>query len=110
LTEPTLYLAAAMTRLRQGGLLGLRWRDVEPRHPQETSRPAYARSEFGDPKSEGSGRSVPLATRVVEALSELRDRSAYSDDGELAFCHPESGRPLNQPSDAEADTVDAAFG
>jgi integrase len=27
--EPTLYLTAAMTGLRQGELLGLRWRDVD---------------------------------------------------------------------------------
>jgi integrase len=27
--EPTIYLTAAMTGLRQGELLGLRWRDVD---------------------------------------------------------------------------------
>ncbi len=27
--EPTLYLTAAMTGLRQGELIGLRWRDVD---------------------------------------------------------------------------------
>ena len=94
--EPTLYLTAAMTGLRQGELIGLRWRDVDLDARKVCVVSPYVRGEFNDPKSEGSGRSVPLAKRVVEALSELRDRAAYSDDGELVFCHPESRRPLDR--------------
>jgi integrase len=94
--EPILYLTAAMTGLRQGELLGLRWRDVDLAARKVRVVSPYVRGEFNDPKSEDSGRSVPLAARVVEALSALRDRSAYSHDGELVFCHPESGRPLDR--------------
>jgi hypothetical protein len=94
------------------------------------------RGEFGDPKSFGSGRSVPMAERIALALRELRERSVYSHDRDLVFCHPETGKPLDrsklvrrfkqaidragvhrittqiyaqyQPSDQEADAVDRA--
>jgi integrase len=94
--EPTLYLTAAMTGLRQGELLGLRWRDVDLVARKVRVVSPYVRGEFADPKSEGSGRSVPLAARVADALSDLRERSAYRHDSELVFCHPESGRPLDR--------------
>ncbi len=94
--EPTLYLTAAMTGLRQGELLGLRWRDVDLVARKVRVVSPYVRGEFGDPKSEGSGRSVPLAVRVADALAGLREDSAYQTDGDLVFCHPESGRPLDR--------------
>jgi integrase len=94
--EPTLYLTAAMTGLRQGELIGLRWRDVDLKARRVRVVAPYVRGEFANPKSQGSGRSLPLATRAVEALSELRERSAYADDSELVFAHPESGRPLDR--------------
>jgi integrase len=94
--EPTLYLTAAMTGLRQGELLGLRWRDVDLDARRVRVVSPYVRGEFADPKSEGSGRSVPLAQRVAEALGLLRESSYYSHDSELVFCHPESGNPLDR--------------
>jgi len=94
--EPTLYLTAAMTGLRQGELLGLRWRDVDfPARRIRVVSP-FVRGEFGDPKSAGSGRSVPMASRVAEALQKLRERSVYARDRDLVFCHPESGQPLDR--------------
>jgi len=94
--EPTLYLTAAMTGLRQGELLGLRWRDVDFAARKVRVVSPYVRGEFGDPKSEGSGRSVPMAERVALALAELRDLSPYSHESELVFCHPETGHPLDR--------------
>ncbi len=94
--EPTLYLTAAMTGLRQGELIGLRWRDVDLEARRVRVVSPYVRGEFADPKSEGSGRSVPLAARVVEALDWLREQSVYSSESDLVFCHPESGRPLDR--------------
>lgn len=94
--EPVLYLTAAMTGLRQGELLGLRWRDVDFSARKVRVVSPFVRGEFGDPKSEGSGRSVPMAERVATALAELRERSAYSHESDLVFCHPETGRPLDR--------------
>jgi integrase len=78
--EPTLYLTAAMTGLRQGELLGLRWRDVDFDARKLRVVSPFVRGEFGDPKSSGSGRSVPMAERVAVALRELRERSVYPHD------------------------------
>jgi integrase len=94
--EPTLYLTAAMTGLRQGELIGLRWRDVDFEVRKIRVVSPYVRGEFGDPKSAGSGRSVPMAERVAVALRELRERSLYARDRDLVFCHPETGKPLDR--------------
>ena len=94
--EPTLYVTAAMTGLRQGELLGLRWRDVDFDARKIRVVSPYVRGEFGDPKSAGSGRSVPMAERVAVALRELRKRSFYAHDRDLVFCHPETGKPLDR--------------
>ena len=94
--EPTLYVTAAMTGLRQGELLGLRWRNVDFDARKIRVVSPFVRGEFGDPKSVGSGRSVPMAERVSIALAELRERSVYSRDRDLVFCHPETGKPLDR--------------
>jgi integrase len=94
--EPTLYLTAAMTGLRQGELIGLRWRDIDFDARKVRVVSPYVRGEFNDPKSEDSGRSVPLAQRVANALANLRERSLYAADSDLVFCHPETGSPLDR--------------
>jgi integrase len=94
--EPTLYLTAAMTGLRQGELLGLRWRDIDLEARKVRVVAPYVRGEFNDGKSEHAGRSVPLAQRVADALAALRQQSRYATEGELVFCHPESGNPLDR--------------
>ncbi|HEY5194671.1 MAG TPA: site-specific integrase [Solirubrobacteraceae bacterium] len=94
--EPSIYLTAAMTGLRQGELIGLRWRDVDLSARRVRVVSPFVRGEFGDPKSEGSGRSVPLAERVASELEKHRKGSAYATDGALVFCHPETGQPLDR--------------
>lgn len=94
--EPTLYLTAAMTGLRQGELLGLRWRDVDFAAKKVRVVSPYVRGEFADPKSEGSGRSVPMADRVSHALARLHDDTLFSGAADLVFCHPETGNPLDR--------------
>jgi integrase len=44
-----------MTGLRQGELLGLRWRDVDLEARKIRVVSPFVRGEFGDPKSAGSG-------------------------------------------------------
>jgi integrase len=94
--EPTLYLTAAMTGFRQGELIGLRWRDVDFDARKVRVVSPYVRGEFNDPKSEDSGRSVPMAMRVADALADLRERSLYPADRDLVFGHTETGRPLDR--------------
>jgi len=85
-----------MTGLRQGELIGLRWRDIDFEARKVRVVSPYVRGEFNDPKSENSGRSVPLAQRVADALTGLRERTLYPADCDLVFCHPETGGPLDR--------------
>ncbi len=62
--EGPMYLMAAMTGMRQGELLGLRWRDVDWTARRVRVRRSFVHGEFGPPKSKRSSRSVPLADRL----------------------------------------------
>lgn len=109
--DRVLYLVAAMTGLRQGELLGLRWRDVDWSaqkirvvHPYVRRRnaPAYAEM-FPDesrrkrpPKSAHSSRAVPMADRVAGELDRYSKASAFQADDDLVFGHPASGSALDR--------------
>ncbi len=95
-TERCLFLTAAMTGLRQGELLGLRWRDVDWPAARIRVRQSFVRGEFGSPKSRRSSRSVPLADRVAGELERHFQRSSFQADEDLVFCHPQTGVPLDR--------------
>ena len=94
--EHAMYLTAAMTGLRQGELLALRWRDVDWLAGRVRVRRNLVRGEFGTPKSRRSSRSVPLADRVSVELDALHRASRYRGDDDLVFGHPHLGRPLDR--------------
>ena len=94
-TDKALFLVAAMTGLRQGELLALRWRDVDWPARRLRVRQNYVRGHWGTPKSKRGSRSVPMADRVAAALESQFQRSAYQGDDDLVFCHPESGGVLD---------------
>ena len=95
-TERPLYLMVAMTGLRQGELLGLRWRDLDAAARKVRVRQAWVRGEFKSPKSRRGSRGVPTANELVDALAELAARSPFSAEDDLVFAHPETGRPLDR--------------
>lgn len=93
--ERPLYLTAAMTGLRQGELLALRWKDVDWRAALIRVRRNYTRGRFGTPKTKRSSRAVPMPERVADALKEQLGRSQYTGADDLVFCHPETGGPFD---------------
>jgi integrase len=95
-TLAVLYLTAAMTGLRQGELLGLRWRDVDWTAARVRVRRNWVRGEYGTPKSRRSSRSVPLADRVAGDLDRHFKASAFTADDDLVFPHPALGTPLDR--------------
>jgi integrase len=95
-TEHALYLTAAMTGLRQGELLALRWRDVDWLAGRVRVRRNYVRGEFGAPKSRRSSRSVPLADRLLAELDAHHQRSLFRGEDDLVFAHPHLGVPLDR--------------
>lgn len=99
--DRALYLTAAMTGLRQGELIALRWRDVDWRAARIRVRQNFVLGEFGTPKSRRSTRSVPMADevagemdRLAQALRQRADREPGPD--ELVFADPHTGEPLQR--------------
>jgi integrase len=92
--DKALITTAAMTGLRKGELLALRWRDIDWPAARIRVRQNYVRGEFGTPKSRRSTRSVPMADEVGGELERLFKRSRSQGDGDLVFAHPASGEPL----------------
>jgi integrase len=91
--ERVLYLTAAMSGLRQGELLALRWIDIDWLAQRIRVRRNFVRGKFGTPKSKRSSRSVPLANLVAAELDHLFKASAYTSDEDLVFGHPHTGHP-----------------
>jgi integrase len=94
--EAVLYLAAAMTGMRQGELLALRWGDVDWPARRIRVRRNLVRGEFGTPKSKRSSRSVPLADVLGGALDRHYQTTAHQDDSDLVFAHPHTGNPIDR--------------
>jgi integrase len=92
--DSALFLTAAMTGLRKGELVALRWRDVDWTVGRIRVRQNYVRGEFGTPKSRRSTRSVPMADEVGGELQRLLQGSGWQGDGDLVFAHPATGEPL----------------
>jgi integrase len=90
-SDRAMFLAAAMTGLRQGELRALRWRDVDWTAQRVRVRQNYVRGEFGTPKSRRSTRSVPMADELGGELERLFQRSRWQGEDDLVFAHPATG-------------------
>ena len=93
-TDRALYLTAAMSGLRQGELLALRWRDIDWEAGRIRVRRNYVRGHWVTPKSTAGSRAVPLIDTVAGELDRHFKRSAYQGDDDLVFPHPEKGTVL----------------
>lgn len=94
-TDRALILTAAMTGLRQGELIGLRWQDVDFVAGRVRVRQSFVRGEWGKPKSKRSTRSVPMVDRLAAELERHFQASEFTADGDLVFAHPEIGTTLD---------------
>jgi integrase len=92
--DAAMYLTAAMTGLRLGELLALRWLDVDWTAARVRVRRNYVMGQFGTPKSRRSTRSVPLADEVGGALERHFQASAHQADKDLVFGHPTTGEAM----------------
>jgi integrase len=93
--DRVLWITAAMTGLRQGELVALRWRNVDWSARVVRVRRSYSRGQWTTPKSRRSIRAVPLADRVARELEQHFGRCAHTDDDDLVFCHPHTGTPYD---------------
>ena len=95
--EYPLYLCAAMTGLRQGELLALKWLDIDWTSGRVRVADNYPRgftARVDSPKSHFL-RSVPMADRLAGELERHFQRSAYRSPEDLVFCHPHTGHVLD---------------
>jgi integrase len=92
--DRAMFLTAAMTGLRKGELIALRWRDVDWTAGRIRVRQNYVRGEFGTPKSRRSTRSVPMADEVAGALERHFQQSRWQGDDDLVYAHPLTGGPV----------------
>ena len=74
--ERPLYLCAAMTGLRQGELIGLRWCDIDWVAGRVRVAESYTRGAFDSPKSH-RGRSVPMSDRLAGELERHFQRTRW---------------------------------
>jgi integrase len=89
--EHPLYLTAAMTGLRKGELIALRWQDVDWTAGRLRVRRTYSRGAFGTTKSRRGFRAVPLADRVARELDALSRRPSVR-------CRRRLTNPAGSPS------------
>jgi integrase len=94
-TDHAIILTAALTGLRQGELVALRWKDVDWAAGVIRVRQTYSLGEFTKPKSRRSSRAVPMADRVGAELDRHFKRSVYRGEDDLVFGHPQTGHPLD---------------
>jgi integrase len=82
--DGALVLTAAMTGMRMGEVLALRWRDVDFVAQTVRVTASYTVGKLGTPKS-GLGRAVPLVDEVAQALARLVERQSFSGPDDLVF-------------------------
>ncbi len=97
--ERPLYLAAALTGLRQGELLALKWMDVDWLASRVRVADNFTRGKFDSPKSH-EGRSVPMADRLA--------REARAPLPALGLPHGRRSRLLPSPHRQRARPVEDA--
>jgi integrase len=95
LLAKAIVLFALGTGLRRGELLGLRWGAVDLLEGKITVREAIVRGRLSTPKSRASRRAIELGPRTRAVLEQQWRTSAYKTDGDLVFCHPLLGTPLD---------------
>lgn len=94
-TDAAIFLTAAMTGLRRGELVALRWRDVDWVAGRVRVRGSRRRGLTTEPKSESSNRATPMAARVAGELDRHFKRSRFTDADDPVFCNPETGQHLD---------------
>ena len=86
--DAAIYLTAALSGLRRGELLALRWEDVDFEQSSIRVFEGYSANRAGKPKSRKS-RTLPMVEEVAHSLTDLKDRSAYTAKADLVFASRE---------------------
>ncbi len=88
--DAAIYLTAALSGLRRGELLALRWGDIDFEQQSIRVFEGYSRNQLGKPKSRKS-RTVPMVDRVSDTLGAIRERGHHTAKSDLVFANREGG-------------------
>lgn len=88
--DRAVFLTAAMTGLRRGELMALRWRDVDFAGDSIHVRANYSFGELVTPKS-GKVRTVPMVPDVAKALANLKNRELLKQKDDPVFLSANGG-------------------
>jgi integrase len=94
--DRALYLTAAMTGLRQGELIALRWQDIALHDRRVRVVRNHVLGQFDTPKSRRSARSVPLSSHLAQELRRWQQATRWNDPDALVFAEPASGDVLRR--------------
>ena len=99
LSQPyhTMVLIAACLGLRVSEIMGLQWGDFDWENFSVMVRRSVVHGRVGDTKTEASFRPLPLDTRLMAPLQDLRNRSSYAKQEDFVFANA-TGQPRWQES------------
>lgn len=88
--DAAIFAAAAMTGLRRGELVALRWRDIDFTGHAIRVRGNFSHGEIVTPKS-GKVRVVPMVPEVAQHLARLGQRERFTGDDHPVFVNDLGG-------------------
>jgi integrase len=91
----TMIGLVALTGLRIGEMLGLRWRSLDLAIGTLTVRESVYEGKFQRPKTQRALRTIPLGPHAVQVLTDHRARSARTALDDLVFPN-QKGAPLRE--------------
>lgn len=81
-------IVAAVTGLRRGELVGLKWEDVDFDNAKIHVRRSLVDQTEGQPKTEASKRPIPMEPALAFALSQWKGQTSFSNPGDWMFASP----------------------
>lgn len=78
-------IVAAVTGLRRGELIGLKWEDVDFDNAKIHVRRSLVDQVEGEPKTEASKRPLPMEPALAFALNRWKGQTQYSKPGDWVF-------------------------
>jgi integrase len=81
-------IVAAVTGLRRGELVGLKWTDVDFINAKIHVRRSLVDQVEGGPKTEASKRPIPMEPALAYALAQWKGQTSFSKPGDWVFASP----------------------
>ncbi len=84
----TMAVIAAVTGLRRGELVGLKWEDIDFENGKIHIRRSLVDQIEGEPKTEASKRPIPLEPALAFALKTWKQQTSYTKPSDWVFASP----------------------